>query len=101
MAFDHGLLHAVQLALVLEVFDGDQLLAVQGRDKGQARIEAAIANLFGTLLVGLQLAHHHSAGATVAAGAAFLGSGFAQVLTQIVEHSQVRVQGMLATELLV
>lgn len=101
MALDHGLLHAVQLALVLEVFHGDQLFAVQGRDKRQARIEAAIANLLGTLLVGMQLADYHGAGTTVAAGAAFLGSGFAQVLTQVVEHSQVRVQVMLATELLV
>ncbi|KWV87954.1 hypothetical protein PFLmoz3_02338 [Pseudomonas fluorescens] len=29
VALDHGLLHAVQLALVLEVFDADQLFAVQ------------------------------------------------------------------------
>lgn len=29
MAIDHRLLHAVQLALMLEVFDGDQLLAMQ------------------------------------------------------------------------
>ncbi len=32
----HGPLHAVQLALVLERFDADQLLAVQRRDEGQA-----------------------------------------------------------------
>jgi hypothetical protein len=45
VALGHGFLHAVQLALVLEVFDADQLLAVQRRHKGQAGVEAAIANL--------------------------------------------------------
>jgi len=30
MAVDHRLLNAVQLALILQVFDDDQLLAVQG-----------------------------------------------------------------------
>lgn len=29
VAFDHGLLHAVQLTLVLQVFDADQLFAMQ------------------------------------------------------------------------
>nr|GFD05567.1 hypothetical protein [Tanacetum cinerariifolium] len=45
VALDHGLLHAVQFALVLEVFDADQLLAVQRCHEGQAGIEAAVAQL--------------------------------------------------------
>ena len=101
MALDHGLLHAVQLTLVLEVFNADQLFAVQRRHERQAGIEAAVTNLLGALLVGVQLADHHGARATVAAGAAFLGTGFAHMLAQIVEHGQVGVQGVLATEFLV
>ncbi|MOA22612.1 hypothetical protein D3C78_1431810 [compost metagenome] len=53
VAFDHGLLHAVQLALMLEVFDADQLFAMQGRHKGQARVEAAIANLLAAAVIGV------------------------------------------------
>jgi len=53
------------------------------------------------VLVGVQLADHHGARATVAAGAAFLGTGFAHMLAQIIEHGQVGVQGVLATEFLV
>jgi hypothetical protein len=33
---DHGFLHAVQLALMLEVFDADQLFAVQRGDERQS-----------------------------------------------------------------
>jgi len=91
----------VQFALVLEVFDADQLLAVQRRNKGQARIETAIANVFAAGVIGLQLADHHRAGAAVAAGAAFFGAGFTYMLTQVIEHGQIRVQGVLATEFLV
>ncbi len=79
MAIDHRLLDAVQLALVLEVFDADQLLAVQGRDEGQARVEAAIANAFAAIGVRFQFAHHHGARATIAAGAAFFGAWFTNV----------------------
>jgi len=91
----------VQFALVLEVFDADQLFAVQRRHKGQARVEAAIANVFAAGVIGLQLADYYGAGATVAAGAAFFGAGFAYMLTQVIEHGQIRVQGVLATEFLV
>ncbi len=101
MAIDHRLLDAVQLALVLEVFDADQLLAVQGRNEGQARVEAAIAHARLAFFVRVQFAHHHGARATVAAGAAFFGAWLANVFAQIVEHGQVRVQGVLATEFLV
>lgn len=101
VALDHGALHAVQLALMLEVFHADQLLAVQGRHKGQAGIEAAIAQALLALRVGLDFAHDHRAGAAVATGAAFLGSGFMQVLAQVIEHGQVRVQRVLGTQRLV
>jgi len=101
VALDHGFLHAVQFALVFEVFDADQLFAVQRRDKGQARVEAAIANVFAASVIRLQLADHHGAGAAVTAGATFFGARFTNVFTQVVEHSQIRVQGVLATEFLV
>jgi len=101
VALDHGFLHAVQFALVLEVFDADELFAVQRRNERQARVEAAIANVLAAVVIRLQLADHHRARAAVTAGAAFFGAGFAHVFTQVVEHSQIRVQGVLATEFLV
>lgn len=90
MAVGHGLLHAVQLALVLEALDADQLLAMQRRDEGQARIEAAVAQAVVALCVLGQFTDHHGAGAAVTAGAAFLGAGFAQVLAQVLQHRHVR-----------
>jgi len=101
VAVDHRPLHAVQLALVFQVFDADQLFAVQCRDKGQARIQAAIAQPLKALVVRVQLADHHGAGAAVTAGAAFFGAGFVQVLAQIVEHGQVGVQRVLGAQRLV
>ncbi|MCY1293266.1 hypothetical protein D9M70_425220 [compost metagenome] len=94
VAVDHGLLHGVQLALVLEVFDGDQLLAVQGGDEGQAGVQAAVANAFAD-----QFADHHGAGTAVAGGAAFFGSGFADVLTQVVQHGDIGIERMLGAQL--
>lgn len=52
-------------------------------------------------VIGLQLANHHGAGAAVATGATFFGAGLAYVFAQVIEHSQIRVQGVLATEFLV
>ncbi|MCY1177915.1 hypothetical protein D9M73_182410 [compost metagenome] len=91
----------MQFALVLEVFNADQLLAVQGRHERQARVETAVANVFAACVIRLQLADHHGACAAVTAGAAFFGAGFAHMVAQIIEHGQVRVQGVLATEFLV
>ncbi|MNH12724.1 hypothetical protein D3C79_722750 [compost metagenome] len=91
----------MQLALVLEAFDADQLFAVQRGDERQARVEAAVADVLAAVLALGQLADHHGAGATIAAGAAFLGTGLAQVFTKILEHGQVGVQGMLTAQLLV
>ncbi|MCY1395634.1 hypothetical protein D9M71_105840 [compost metagenome] len=48
-----------------------------------------------------QLADHHGASAAIATGAAFFGAGFTQVLTQVLEHCQVRIQGVLTAQLLV
>ena len=94
MAVDHGLLHAVQFALVLEVFNRDQLFAVQAGNEGQAGVEGAI-----THALAIQLTDHHGAGTAVARGAAFFGSGFAYMLTQVIEHGDVWVEGMLSTQL--
>lgn len=101
MAIGHGLLHAVQLALVLEPLDADQLLAVQRRHKGQARIEAAVAQAVVALVVLAQFTDHHGARTAVTTGAALLCAGFAQVLAQVLQHCHVRVQGVLTTQLLV
>ena len=92
VALDHRLLHAVELALMLEVFNADQLFAMQGRDECQAGIEAAIAQAFSALLVSMQLTNNHRAGAAITAGTAFLGAGFVQVLTQVIEYREVGVQ---------
>lgn len=57
--------------------------------------------MFATVVIRLQLADHYGAGAAVTAGATFFGAGFADVFTQVIEHGQIRVQGVLATEFLV
>lgn len=79
VAVNHGLLDAVQLSLVLQVFDGDELLAVQGGDEGQAGVQGAVADA-----LAVQLADHHGAGTAVSGGAAFFGSRLAKVPTQVV-----------------
>ena len=101
VAVDHCPLHAVQLALVLEVFNADQLLAVQGRNKGQARVDTAIAQALGAFIIGMQFTHHYRAGTAVAAGATFLGAGFVQVFAQVSKHGHIRVQHMLGAQRLV
>ncbi len=93
VAVDHRLLDAVQTALVLEVFDADQLLAVQRGDEGQARVEGAIAQALAH-----QLADHHGTGATVTGGAALLGSGLATILAQILQHRGVGIECALAAQ---
>ncbi len=93
VAVDHRLLDAVQPALVLEVFDADQLLAVQRGDEGQARVEGAIAQA-----VAQQFADHHGTGATVTGGAAFLGSGLATVFAQILQHRGVGIECAFAAQ---
>lgn len=85
---------------MLEAFDADQLLAVQRRDKGEARVEAAVAQAVVALLVLAQFADDHGAGAAVTTGAALFGAGFAQVLAQVLQHRHVRVQGVLTMQLL-
>ena len=101
VAVDHRLLHAVQAALMLEVFDADQLLAVQRGHEGQARVEAAITQLLPARRVGAQLADDHGTCAAIAAGAAFFGAGFMQVLAQIVEDRHIGVQSLFGFQLLV
>ncbi|MNO59771.1 hypothetical protein D3C76_503670 [compost metagenome] len=98
VAVDHGLLHAVQLAAVLEVVDADELLAVQRGNESQAGVEGAIADALGAFRAD-QLADHHGAGAAVAGGAALLGAGFAEVLTQVVEHGKVGIEPVFDPQL--
>jgi hypothetical protein len=57
--------------------------------------------VFAAIVIRLQLADHYSARAAVTTGAAFFSAGFAYVFAQVIEHGQVRVQGVLATEFLV
>ena len=101
VTLDHGFLHAVQLALMLEVFDADQLFAVQRGDERQAGIEAAITQVLGAIVIGAQFADHHGAGATIAAGTALFGTGLTQMLAQIIEHGQIGVQGVLGAQHLI
>jgi hypothetical protein len=86
---------------MLEVFDADQLLAMQRGDKGQARVEAAITQLLVVCAVDLQFADHHGARATVATGAAFFGAGLSQMLTEVIKHRQIRVQAVLGSQFLI
>jgi hypothetical protein len=57
--------------------------------------------VFAAIVIRLQLADHYGAGAAVTAGATFFSAGFTHVFTQVIEHGQIRVQGVLATEFLV
>ncbi len=93
VAIDHRLLDAVQLTLMLEVFDGDQLLAVQGADEGQAGIQGAVAQPIAD-----QFADHNGTGATVAGGTAFLGARLAAVFAQVLQHRGVGVESLLAAQ---
>ena len=81
---------------MLEVFHADQLSAIQGRDKGQAAVDRAIAQ---PVTVGL--GQHHGAGATVARGAAFLGAGLAAALAQVLQHGKVGIEPLFNAQLLV
>ena len=93
MAVDHGLLNAVQLALVLEVFNRDQLFAVQRSNESQAGIEGTVAYALPS-----QLTDYNGTGPTVTRGATFLGSRFTEMLAQVIEHGDVWVEGMLSTQ---
>ncbi len=94
VAIDHRLLDAVQLTLMLEVFDGDQLLAVQGADEGQAGVQGAVAQPIAD-----QFADHDGTGATVAGGTAFLGARLAAVFAQVLQHRGIGVESLLAAQL--
>ena len=115
MAVDHGLLHRVQAvhgmralvlslhfgsgrrvggALVLEVFDREERLAMQGRQKldaGVDRLQLQAADGAGGIGIGGQLSDHDRAGAAVTLVAAFLGAGAVRVLAQPVEHRSGRM----------
>ncbi|MCY1245163.1 hypothetical protein D9M72_582870 [compost metagenome] len=85
---------------MLEVVDGDELLAVQRGNEGQAGIEGAVADALGALGAD-QFADHHGAGAAVTGGAALLGAGLAEVLAQVVEHGEIRVEAVFDSQLAV
>jgi hypothetical protein len=70
------------LALVLEVFDREERLAVQGGQELDAGVHGLQLQAAG---LG-QLADDHGAGAAVAFVAAFLGACAVRVLAQPVEH---------------
>ena len=61
---------------MLEVFHGDELLAVQRGDEGQAGIERAVAQLFS-----VQLSDYDGTGTAIAGCATFFGAGLAAVFT--------------------
>jgi hypothetical protein len=81
------------LALVLEVLDREQRLAVergQELDAGIDRLQPQAADRVGRAGLG-QLADHHGARTAVALVATLLGAGAARVLAQPVEHRAGRV----------
>src|SRR5262245_22069334 len=83
VAVDHRLLHRMQRTVgALEALDGDELLAVERRDKLDARVDGAEAHA-----IAFELGQHYRARAAVALGTAFLGSGPAEILAQEVENA--------------
>ena len=97
MAIDERPLHGVQSAILpFQALDGDQLLAVKRRQKLDTRVDGAEPDV-----VARKLAEHDGAGAAVALGAAFLGTGPAEVLAQEIEHGTGRCHAIDAANLAV
>ena len=80
MAFDHRFLHRVQpRAIGSQAFDGDQLLAIERRQKLDARIDGTQSYVFA---VPIKLRDHNRAGAAITFGTSLLGARAAKVLPQ-------------------
>ncbi len=87
VAIDHRLLHRVQRAVRrLQVLDGEDLAAVEGRHEADAGVDGLVPDA-----VAVQASDHDGAGAAVAFGAAFLGAGLAFGQAQPVEHRHRRI----------
>ena len=81
VAFDHRLLHRMQGAVgLLQVFDREQRLAVESGSE----LDAGIDGLQRERAI-FERADDDRAGAAVAFGAAFLGAGAMQILTQMLQ----------------
>ncbi len=86
MMVDHRLLYGVQSAGgLLQALDRDELLAVQGRQKADTRIDRTIRDTSTR-----QFAEHDGAGAAISLGAALLGTASALNLAQVVENGHGR-----------
>ena len=85
-------------ALALEVFDGEQGLALQAGQELDAGVDGLQTQaVHGVLCAGLgQLGDDHGAGAAIAFVAAFLGAGAVCVLAQPLQHG---ASGMRALHL--
>jgi hypothetical protein len=70
------------------------LLAVQGRNEGQAGVEGTVSNTLPH-----QFADYDGAGTAVTGSAAIFRPGFAQMFTQIIEYGDVRVELLLGAQL--
>ena len=79
--FDERALHRVEFAIRREVFDREQLLAVERADKRDATVDRAI----GERAV-FHRRHHHGASAAVAGRAAFFGAALAPLLAQVIQN---------------
>ncbi|MCY1184918.1 hypothetical protein D9M73_256520 [compost metagenome] len=67
---------------------------MQRRHEGQAGVQGAVADA-----VAVQLADDHGAGTAIARGTAFFGTGFADMLTQVIEHRDIGIEGLLGAQL--
>src|SRR5947207_956643 len=87
MAVDERLLDRMQRAIIAsQALDGDQLLAVERRDKLNARIDRAKSHA-----AVLELADDDGTCAAIALGTAFLRTGATQILAQILKHRPRRI----------
>ena len=82
VGIDQSLLHRMQRAVRLrETLDGDDRQGVHLRHQHEAGIDGAVDDPS----VLLRQPDHHRAGAAIAFGATFLGTGQARILSQIIQ----------------
>src|SRR5215469_11374175 len=87
MTVDKCLLYGMQgTGSVLEALDGDERLAIDGRQQTNARVDGAPRKP----AISGDLAEHDRARTAVAFGAAFLRAGATEVLAQKLKHGRLR-----------
>src|SRR5690606_15011221 len=85
VAIHHGLLDGMKGLALLQMFDGEELFAVQSADWGDTGIDGVI-----THPAGFNRAEHHRTSAAISRSAAFLGASQPKIGAQILQYGQTR-----------